>query len=223
MRRRLRPPSPALVVAVVALIVACAGTAAAASVLIRSSSQVETGSINTGDLRDGRGVGMADLTPRARFRLSAATGARGPEGARGPQGPVGPRGATGPAGADGADGSAIAFAYVNPNGTFDGGKSKQVVSTAMVSPGPGLERVYCFDLTPASIGNAVASIDYATVESGVETIYPLLPGTAGGLASIIISSRCPPAQQDAAAVVFDLTGTTPETLWPARGFFIAFN
>ncbi len=32
MRRSLRPPSPALVVAIIALIVACAGTATAAGV-----------------------------------------------------------------------------------------------------------------------------------------------------------------------------------------------
>jgi hypothetical protein len=112
---------------------------------------------------------------------------------------------------------------VNPDGTLDDGKSKQVVSAAMAAPGPGLPRVYCLDLVSASVTNAVASVDYATVQSGVETIYPLLPGTASGASSTIISSRCPAAQQDAAAVIVDVLGTTPETLWPARGFFIAFN
>jgi|SRR5215216_672345 len=223
MRSRLRPPSPALVVAIVALIVACAGTATAAGVFIRSSSQVKSGSINTGDLRNGRGVSLADLTPRARFRLESREGERGPEGPRGPQGPAGPRGETGPAGANGADGSAIAFAHVNPDGTLDDGKSKQVVSTAMAAPGPGSARVYCFDLVPSSVSNAVASIDYATTGSGIETIYPLLPGTADGAASFILANRCPAAQQDAGAVIVDVLGTTPETLWPARGFFIAFN
>ncbi|MBA3264720.1 MAG: hypothetical protein H0T69_20075 [Thermoleophilaceae bacterium] len=191
--------------------------------MIRTSSQVETGAINTADIRDGRGVSLADLTPRARFRLSAATGDRGEEGARGAQGPAGPRGATGAAGANGADGSAVAFAHVNPDGTLDDGRSKQVVSAAMAAPGPGLPRAYCLDLVPASVSNAVASIDYATAQSGVETICPLLPGTANGLSSTIITSRCPAAQQDAAAVVVDVLGTTPETLWPERGFFIAFN
>jgi hypothetical protein len=223
MRRRLRPPSPALVVAIIALIVACAGTATAAGVLITSSSQVKAGSINSSDLRNGRAVGLDDLTPRARFRLGAATGARGPEGARGAQGPAGPRGATGTAGAAGANGSAIAFAHVNPDGTLDDAKSKQVVSSAMVPPATGTPRVYCLDLVAGTVGNALATIDYATAVSGIETVYTLLPGTASGLSSAIISSRCPAAQQDAAAVVVDAIGTTPETLWPERGFYIAFN
>jgi hypothetical protein len=226
MRPRLRHPSPALVVALIALVVACAGTATATSVLIRGSGQVAAGAINTGDLRDGRAVRLADLTPRARFRLTEQPGPAGPEGPRGPQGPPGPRGLTGPSGANGADGSAIAFAHVNPNGVLDDARSKGVVSAAMSPPdaaAPIPARVYCLDVVPASVSNAVASIDYATTGNGVETIYPLIPGTAEGAASAIISTRCPAAQQDAAAVVVDVTGTTPETLWPERGFFIAFN
>jgi hypothetical protein len=223
MRPRLRRPSPALVVAIIALVVACAGTATAASVLIRGSGQVAPGAINTSDLRDGRGVSLADLTPRARFRLTAEPGVAGAEGPRGPQGPAGPRGLTGPAGANGADGSAIAFAHVNPDGVLDDARSKGVVSAAMSPPATGTPRAYCLDLVPASVNNAVASIDYATTGTGVETIYPLIPGTASGLASAIIATRCPAAQQDAAAVVVDVTGTTPDTLWPERGFFIAFN
>jgi hypothetical protein len=222
-RRRFRPPSPALVVAIIALVVACAGTATAAGVLIRSSSQIRAGSINSGDLRDRHGVSLADLTPRTRFRLGLGKSSQGAQGPRGPQGPAGPRGAAGSPGANGAAGSAIAFAHVNPDGTLDDAKSKQVVSVAMVPPATGAQRVYCFDLVPGSVSNAVATIDYATTGSGVETVYALLPGTADGASSLLLASRCPAAQQDAGIVIVDVLGTTPETLWPTRGFFVAFN
>jgi len=230
MRRLVHRPSPSLVVLIIVVVVSCAGTATASRILIKSSSQVARGTINTGDLRNGRGVSLADLTPTTRFRLRGEPGPAGPEGARGPQGPQGPSGEHGPAGADGADGSAIAFAYVRPNGILDDERSKGVVSSAMSPPPPDFSspRVYCFDLVPTSLRNAVASIDYATVSFGTETIYPLLPGRGvlepeERVASTLIATRCPAAQQDAAAVIVDWTGATPEQVWPERGFYIAFN
>lgn len=47
---RISRPSPAMVVAIISLVVATAGTATAAGVIIRSSGQVARGSINGGDL-----------------------------------------------------------------------------------------------------------------------------------------------------------------------------
>jgi hypothetical protein len=219
MRRLARyRPSPAMIVAIIALVVACAGTATAARVLIRGSGQVARGSINTGDLADRRGVSIADLTPRTRFRLTATPGSEGPPGQRGPQGPQGPRGAEGAPGAPGADGSAIAFAYVAPDGTFDEARSKGINSVAR-SPSFPDSGVYCFDLVPTA-RNAVASIDFMTTESAVETIYPILPGTASG-GSAFLTNQCPPAQQDAAVVVSDVVN--PSNTIPPRGFWIAFN
>jgi len=217
MRRlaRLRP-SPAMIVAIIALVVACAGTATAARVLIRGSGQVARGSINTGDLANARGVSIVDLTPRTRARLTATPGEEGPPGQRGPQGPQGPRGAEGAPGASGADGSAIAFAHVDPDGTLDEARSKGVNSVATSPAFPGLG-VYCFDLVPAA-RNAVASIDWVTTTSGAETIYPVLPNTRSG-GSTIIENFCPAAQQDAAAIV----SHSPDSSNPQRGFWIAFN
>ena len=215
MRRLARyRPTPAMIVAIIALVVACAGTATAARVLIKDSGQVARGSINTGDLANGRGVSIVDLTPRTRFRLTASRGPEGATGPRGPQGPQGPRGAEGAAGAKGADGSAIAFAYVNADGTLDETRSKGVnsVATSPASPGGG---VHCFDLVP-SARNAVASIDFRTTASFIETIYPVLPATASG-GSAFLTTFCPPAQQDAAAVVSDVGS------FAARAFWIAFN
>jgi hypothetical protein len=92
---RRRGPSPALVVSIIALVVACTGTATAATVLIRSSKQVAKGTINSGDLANRRAVNVVDLTPAAR---SALSGKVGRTGANGLPGPAGPRGETGPTG-----------------------------------------------------------------------------------------------------------------------------
>lgn len=51
-------PSPALIVAIIALVVACAGTATAAKVLIRNSSQVAANAINGRDIRNGSITGV---------------------------------------------------------------------------------------------------------------------------------------------------------------------
>ena len=53
-------PSPALIVSIIALVMATAGTATAAKVLITSSSQVKNGVITTSDLKDGT-VAARDL------------------------------------------------------------------------------------------------------------------------------------------------------------------
>jgi Collagen triple helix repeat (20 copies) len=229
LRRLVRRPSPALVVAIIALVVACAGTATAARVLITSSKKVARGAINTGDLRNGRGVSLADLTPRTRFSLRGEPGPAGPEGPRGEQGSPGPRGVAGPPGANGADGSAVAFAHVNANGSLEGTQSKGVVSVAMSQDFPGLG-IYCFDLV-STPRNAVASVDYAdhlrgVRFAGIEAVYAVVPETtvAPGPGSDFITALCPPEQQDAAAVVggYDVDVSTDETL-PHRAFFIAFN
>ena len=49
---KLRPPSPALVVSMIALVVACAGTAYAAT-LITSSDQIKNGVVQSGDIKNG--------------------------------------------------------------------------------------------------------------------------------------------------------------------------
>jgi Collagen triple helix repeat (20 copies) len=204
-----------MIVAIVAVVIACAGTATAARVLITSSKQVARGSITSGDLANRKGVSIVDLTPRARLRLRGEAGPRGPEGARGAQGPQGARGAQGPAGANGADGSAIAYAYVNPDGSFVDSKSKGVASVAKSSNPAFPDGVYCFDLVPA-VRNAIASIDFATTMTFTEEIYLLLPGTG----SAGIANLCPAAQQDAAALIAD--GTMAANL-VSRGFWISFN
>ncbi|MTD44192.1 hypothetical protein GKE82_07720 [Conexibacter sp. W3-3-2] len=60
---KISRPSPALIVSIVALVVACAGTATAASVLIKNSSQIATGAVTSSDVKNGSLIG-ADLKNR---------------------------------------------------------------------------------------------------------------------------------------------------------------
>jgi hypothetical protein len=64
-----RRPSPAVVISILALIVASAGTAAGATrYLISSPTQVKPGTITGGDLHDGT-IGASKLAPSAIARL----------------------------------------------------------------------------------------------------------------------------------------------------------
>ena len=87
-------PSPALVVASLALFIALGGTGYAVSALPRdsvTSTQVKNGSLEA-----------VDLSANARGELT--TRAKAVKGPRGPKGPKGPKGATGPQGPAGAPG-----------------------------------------------------------------------------------------------------------------------
>jgi|GEM_PF-1946434 len=95
-------PSPALIVAIVALVVACTGTAVAVKSVI-TSAQIKDGTIK-----------LKDLSPAARKALLkdiGPTGPPGPKGATGAKGAAGAKGSTGSTGATGATGASA----------FDGG------------------------------------------------------------------------------------------------------
>ncbi|HEX7292901.1 MAG TPA: hypothetical protein VF259_00010 [Solirubrobacterales bacterium] len=98
---RRHRPSPALIVAIVALVVACTGTAVAVKSAI-TSAQIKDGTIK-----------LRDLSPAARKALLKAgpTGPAGPKGATGAKGAAGAKGAKGATGATGATGASA----------FDGG------------------------------------------------------------------------------------------------------
>lgn len=88
---RIRPPSPALVVALLALVVATGGSAVAASLI--TSAQIKDGTVQA-----------KDLSAKARTSL------RGKAGPRGPAGPAGGAGATG------ARGPSDAFVFTHQAG-----------------------------------------------------------------------------------------------------------
>jgi hypothetical protein len=95
-----------MAVALLALLLATAGSAGAATkLLISSTSQIKNGSIQT-----------ADLAKKARTALRGQTGPAGPQGAQGVPGlpgEPGPRGAAGPKGEPGIS----AFSGTIPSGT----------------------------------------------------------------------------------------------------------
>lgn len=109
---RLPRPSPALVVACVALAVAVGGTSYAVTALPLASvgtAELKNGSVTSSKIRDGslRAEDFApDELPVGETGLPGADGATGPTGATGPQGPPGPRGEQGPAGPPGPAGPA---------------------------------------------------------------------------------------------------------------------
>ena len=103
-------PSPGLVVASLALLLALGGTGYAAQrlVLPRNSVttvQVKDHSLLARDFKSGQ-------LPRGAAGPAGATGPAGPAGATGPAGPAGATGATGPAGPAGAS----KWALVRPDG-----------------------------------------------------------------------------------------------------------
>ncbi len=57
---KISRPSPALIVSIVAVVIACAGTATAATVLIKNSSQIRAGAVNGSDIAN-NSVKSADI------------------------------------------------------------------------------------------------------------------------------------------------------------------
>lgn len=98
--RGLRPSS-AWVIAILAVVLAGAGTAVAAQMI--GSKEIKNNSIQSKDVKNNT-LKTKDLSKKARKELKGRRGKPGADGATGPQGPAGAMGATGPAGAPGTTG-----------------------------------------------------------------------------------------------------------------------
>lgn len=107
MHKLVRRPSPAMVVACIALLVALGGTSVAAvSQLGRNSvgpAQLQFGAVTNPKIRN-NAVTAAKVRNRSLLRVDFAPGQlpAGPTGPQGPPGPGGPNGAAGPPGVIGA-------------------------------------------------------------------------------------------------------------------------
>ncbi len=134
MRKLLRRPSPAMIVACLALLLALGGTSVAAvSQLARNSvgtPQLQTGAVTNPKLRN-NAVNSAKVAPRSLLRSDFAAGQlpAGPVGPQGPAGPAGPAGAAGPAGVIGAitlrqQSISVADTGGAPNGTWTSGRTR---------------------------------------------------------------------------------------------------
>jgi hypothetical protein len=137
-----------MAIALVALVVACAGGGIAAGVKITSA-----------DIKDGT-IRAADLSPSLRAQINAPgpRGARGPQGIQGAQGIPGPLGATGPAGTFSA---ANVTEVPGPLATANilGSGSSVATSTATCPPGSAL-------LGGGYINDSNSFVDGTTADSG---------------------------------------------------------
>jgi hypothetical protein len=89
--RRLRLPSPSLVLAALALLIALGGTSYAAVTLPTNSvgaAQIRTGAVASPEVRNGS-LRTVDLAPAARMALRGQAGQQGPQGPKGDAGPPG--------------------------------------------------------------------------------------------------------------------------------------
>ena len=132
--RRLRV-SPAMIVAILALVAALAGTATAA-VLI-TSKNIKNGTIRGKDIHR-RTISAGKMTKGALLTL------------KGNRGPVGPRG---PAGARGLG---LGVALVNGDGTVDETHSSPGITDANVAK---INQTYCFNNLPFKPKAAVGDLD----------------------------------------------------------------
>ena len=106
-RFKVRRPSPALVVGLVALFVAMSGSAVAATTLLVHTNNIANGAVTGDKIADGA-VGINKLARTVRSALAKAGEARGvvsgTQGPGGAQGPAGSQGASGHDGQNGQDG-----------------------------------------------------------------------------------------------------------------------
>ena len=126
---RIRHPSPALVVACIALAVALGGVSYAATVLPRNSVgtlQLKANSVNSSKVINGSLL-------RADFKAGQIPA--GPAGPPGPAGAAGAAGPAGPAGPAGAKGDSAAKFWATLDGTGLLQKSSGVSSTSHPSTG----------------------------------------------------------------------------------------
>jgi len=107
MRKLLRRPSPAMVVACLALLVALGGTSMAAATQLAKNSvgtpQLKTAAVTNPKIKN-NAINSAKVASKSLLRSDFAPGQlpAGPTGPQGPAGPTGAAGAAGPAGVIGA-------------------------------------------------------------------------------------------------------------------------
>jgi hypothetical protein len=103
MRKHLHKPSPAMIVACLALLVALSGTGMAAATQLGRNSvgtlQLKDSAVTNAKVRN-NAINSAKVAARSLLRSDFAPGQlpAGPVGPQGPAGPTGPAGAAGPAG-----------------------------------------------------------------------------------------------------------------------------
>ncbi len=206
----MRMPSPALVVASLALFVALGGTGYAVTALPRdsvTSTQVKDGSLEATDLSASL---RGDISTRAKAP-GGPKGARGPKGDKGARGAVGAQGQTGaqgligPRGEKGDTGETGAAGLSSPRFVYDGNGNRigDFIEFRYLSASGGSARTRIdgsfWDLDLWS-GRAWASGDYASYRSNDCSGPPVLrasntPRPAGALDGLIGLTMADGSQQ----------------------------
>lgn len=122
LRRWVGLPSPAAVLAGVALLVALGGTSYAAGLLPANSVgtvQLKNDAVVSAKVKDGSLLASDFKSGQIPAGPAGSPGAAGPAGPAGPAGATGPPGATGPAGASGSPGADGAQGPTGPPGPTD--------------------------------------------------------------------------------------------------------
>lgn len=157
----VRLPSPALVIAAIALLVAASGSAYAVG---RSGTGTIAACQNK---KTGVLAVKKKCSPNETPISWSAVGPQGPQGGTGlagPQGPTGERGLEGAVGPEGPAGTARAYASVAWSGSLDTDRSRGIV--AVSKPGTGL---YCVDVSSAIDVSSVAPV--ATINEQGSTYF----------------------------------------------------
>jgi hypothetical protein len=176
--RRIGRPSPALVLAFVALFVALGGTGYAALQLPKNSvgsKQIRKGAVKTSEIARNAVTG-AKVRPRSLTASDFRVGSL-PRGERGPAGPTGP---AGPAG------SARAYGYVNADGTLDPARSR---GGATVTHAAGTD-IYCITIPGISSASNVMSVSLDFAGSATSSPPPA-PGDSIGLVEVDYAPAAP--------------------------------
>jgi hypothetical protein len=179
---RIPRPSPALMVALVALFISATGLAVAASPdgsgVIHACYNKRGGAL--------RAIFGGKKCPRGTRALSwNRAGVRGAAGAKGARGRTGAAGATGATGAPGANGTATAFARVAANGTLEPGDSgrqnKKVIAVDVEHDATTGAGHYCFGGLPFGVASAMVSVDSAgDIDGNVVTSVAIQRGITLG-------------------------------------------
>jgi Collagen triple helix repeat (20 copies) len=202
-------PSPATVIACIALLISLTGTSIAAVTQLAPNSvgtpQLKNNAVTSNKVKN-KSLTRADFKNGTLLRglrgLAGARGATGPAGAAGAAGAAGP---AGPAGAPGAAGSALAYVFIAADGTVNASRSKNVAQANVTSP---IDGFYCFNglsFTPKSISVTPDSLTSSAAD--LEDAY-------GGLDDL---PGCPGAEQ-AQVVVFNDAGALTD--WAV---YVVFN
>lgn len=124
--RTIGRPSPAMIVAVIALVVACTGSAVAGSLI--TGKQIAKNTITNKNIKNGT-ITVNDISKKSRALLAGKTG---PAGANGTNGTNGTNGANG---ADGAPGGNVTV--TEPSALFEEKRNAQITASGALLPAGG--------------------------------------------------------------------------------------